>query len=77
MFCRFDASLEWLCESINMRDVEIEAIRKNEEMDESAKKRAMRIKGMKSVDEVLEDVKVLIDTNFLNEFSEKSSRFMK
>ena len=38
----------------------------------------IRAKRAKSIDEVLEEVEVLIDTHFFNEFSEtKSSMFLK
>ena len=38
----------------------------------------IRVKSMKGIAEVLEEVEVLIDTHFYNEFSEaKSSLFLK
>ena len=46
------------------------------EVDEKAK--MLRAKRMGSIDEVLEEVSVLIDTHFFNEFTEtKSSAFLK
>ena len=75
---RYDSSLEWLMERIGMRDVEIEAIRGNGEMEESEKTQVIRAKRRKSIDDVLEEVEVLIDTHFFDEFSgTKSSAFLK
>ena len=38
----------------------------------------LRAQKMKSIDEVLEEVGILIDTHFFNEFAEtKSSKFLK
>ena len=46
------------------------------EADEKAK--LLRAKRMGSIEEVLEEVSVLIDTHFFNEFTEtKSSAFLK
>ena len=35
---RFNAPIEWLMESISVRDAELETIKKNPEMDEREKK---------------------------------------
>ena len=75
---RFDASMEWLMERIDLRVEEIDAILKNGEMEPHEKTQIVRVKRMKSIDEVLEEVEVLVDTHFFNEFSEtKSSGFLK
>ena len=75
---RFGASLEWFMERIQTRDEEIEMIRKDEQMEERERKLVLRAKRTKSIDEVLEEVEVLIDTHFFNKFSEtKSSLFLK
>ena len=74
----FGASLEWLMERINLREEEIDTIRRNDEMDETVRKQTVQAKRAKSIDEVLEEVRVLIDTHFFNEFSvTKSSMFLK
>ena len=75
---RFDASLEWLMERIEMRDEEIKKIRENDEMEEREKTEVLRSQRMKSIADVLEEVEVLIDTHFFNTFSgTKSSLFLK
>ena len=75
---RFDASLEWLGERIAMREEEMEKIEWDDEMDEVEKGKNLRSKRAKSIGDVLEEVEVLIDTHFFNEFSEtKSSLFLK
>ena len=75
---RYDASLEWLRERIGLRDEEIDAIRRNGEIEERDKRQIIRAERAKSIDEVLGEVEVLIDTHFFNEFSEtKSSMFLK
>ena len=52
-------------------------IKQNAEMDESEKTLKMKAMKMKSIQDVLEEVEVLIDTCFFNEFSEmKSSLFL-
>ena len=65
---RFNLSLEWLMNSIELREGEIEKIRLNEEVEANAKSRMLRTQRMKSMAEVLEEVEVLIDTHFFNEF---------
>ena len=75
---RFDVSLEWLMGSIQMKDGEMETIRQNESMDEREKDDILRAKKMKSVADILEEVDVLIDLHFYNEFSKiQSSLFLK
>ena len=75
---RFDASLEWLTERIGMREDEIEKIRCDREIEEREKRLLLGAKKMKSIAEVLEEVEVLIDTHFFNEFYDtKSSIFLK
>ena len=75
---RFDASLQWLMERITLRDEDIDAIKRNDEMAENEKCQLLRAKSAKSISDVLEEVGVLIDTHFFNEFSEtKSSQFLK
>ena len=65
---RFDASLEWLMERIALQDEEIEQVKGNREMDEKEKDQMLRAKKMESIADVLEEVEVLIDTHFFNEF---------
>ena len=75
---RFDASLEWLTGRIGMREEEIEKIRGDREIEEREKSLLLRAKRLKSIEEVLEEVEVLIDTRFFNEFyGTKSSMFLK
>ena len=75
---RFDASLEWLSERICLRDEEIDKAGKDEQIEERAKKEKLKAIKMKSIDDVLEEVEIVIDTHFFNEFSEtKSSMFLK
>ena len=75
---RFDASLEWLMERMNMRDEEMDKIRENENIQESEKDQILRAKRVKSIEDVLDEVDVLIDTHYFNEFREtKSSMFLK
>ena len=78
MLKRFDASLEWLLERIVMRDEEMGEIQQNGGKDESEKTMKLKAMRMKSIQDVLEEVEVLVDTYFFNEFSEtKSSLFLK
>ena len=75
---RFDASLEWFMGRISLREQEMEEIRSNGEMDEREKDRIVRAKRAKSIQDVLEEVEVLIDVHFYDEFSAtKSSLFLK
>ena len=47
-------------------------------MDEQEKNQVLRAKRMKSIEDVLEEVDVLIDANHFNQFSKtKSSSFLK
>ena len=66
---RFDASLEWLLERIGLMDKEIDKTRKDGQLEEGAKKELLKARKLKNIDEVLEEVEVLIDTHFFNEFS--------
>ena len=78
MFRRFGASLEWLFERIELREKTMGEIRNNEQLEEREKNQMLKAKRMKSIVEVLEDVEVLVDTHFFNQFSEtKSSLFLK
>ena len=78
MLRRFDASLEWLTERIGMREEEIEKIRCDREIEEREKSQLLGAKKMKCIADVLEEVEVLIDTHFFNEFHDtKSSMFLK
>ena len=61
-----------------MRDEEMRKIQQNGEMEASEKTHKLKAMRMKSIGDVMEEVEVLIDTHFFNEFSEtKSSRFLK
>ena len=70
---RFDASLEWLMEPIEMRDEEFKMIKDNDEMGEREKDNSIITKSAKSVADVLEEVELLVDTHFFGEFSETKS----
>ena len=75
---RFDASLEWLLERIETREEEMDEVRRDDQIEEAEKCLMLRAKRMKGIAEVLEEVEVLIDTHFFNEFSgTKSSLFLK
>ena len=75
---RFDASLKWLLERIQTREVEMERIRDDDQRDEREKDLLLRTMRTKSIADVLEEVDVLIDTHHYNEFSgTKSSMFLK
>ena len=75
---RFDASLEWLMDGIDWREKEIDKIRRDDQMEENEKKQALGAKRTKCIEEVLEEVEVLIDMHFFNEFTRtKSSLFLK
>ena len=72
---RFDASLEWLMERIGLREEEMERIRRDDEkIEESERSEIMRSQRLMSIDELLEEVGVIIDTHFFNEFAETSPR---
>ena len=54
----------------------MEKIREDREIEEREKDQMMKVKRFQSIKEVLEEVEVLIDTHFFNEFYEsKSSLF--
>ena len=75
---RFGGSLEWLLERIQLREEDMGNIMQNRENGEREKEQLIRAKRMKSIEEVLEEVDVLIDTHFFNEFGgTKSSTFLK
>ena len=75
---RFDASIEWLTERIGIREDEIEKIRVDRETEEREKSVLLGAKRLKSIEEMMEEVEVLIDTHFFNEFYRtKSSVFLK
>ena len=78
MLRRFDASLEWLIESVSLREQEMDKIRGNTEIQGHEKDQMLKVKKFQSIKEVLEEVEVLIDTHFFNGFYEsKSSLFLK
>ena len=65
-------------ERVAIRDRDIEIVRQNQQMDELERSQMIRAKSMKSIADVVEEVEVLIDTHFFNQFSErKSSMFLK
>ena len=75
---RFGGSLEWFVERMGIRDEEIELVNGNGEIDERGKDQILRGKRMKSIADILEEVEVLIDTHFFNDFFQtKSSTFLK
>ena len=75
---RFDVSLQWLLERITIREDEIAAKRRNGEIEEQEMNQMLRTKRTKSIEDVLAEVEVLIDTHFFNEFMRtKSSSFLK
>ena len=72
---RFDASLEWLIERIELRERAMNEINHNDQLEEREKTRMLQTKRMKSIEEVLEEVEVLVDTHFFNEFYETELAF--
>ena len=75
---RFDLSLEWLMGRIKMRDEEMEAVRQDSQFDETGKRHKLNALRTKSITDVLEEVEVVVDLHFFNEFSgTKSSSFLK
>ena len=73
---RYDTSLEWLMGRITTRDEEIEAIRRNTEIEEGEKNALLGAKRTKGIADVLEEVAAVIDIHFFNDFSEtKSNNF--
>ena len=53
---RFGATLEWQIGVINTREEEIEMIGRNGEMEECEKKEELRVNGIKSIEDSLEDI---------------------
>ena len=75
---RFDASLEWFMERVQMREEQLEKFKTDGQMEECAKMKMLRDRRRKSIDEVLEEVEVVVDTHFFNKLSEtNSSVFLK
>ena len=75
---RFDSSFELFVDRVNMRDEELKAIKENGEMESHEKDQLIQAKRMESIRGVIEDVEVLVDAHFFNEFSIiKSSLFLK
>ena len=72
---RYDASLEWLVERMFLRDKEMDDIRQVNETEERMKKEMLQAMKIKSAADVLEEVEVVIDTHFFNEFSETTLLF--
>ena len=67
-----------MIERIYSRDKEINSIRPNHQKGELEKTDVPRGKRTRSIEDVLVDVEILIDTHFFNEFYEtKSSLFLK
>ena len=54
-------------------------IRSNDQLEEREKEQILNVKRMKSMEDVLEEVEVLIDTHFFNKFWEmtKSSTCLR
>ena len=69
---RFDASLEWLMGRIGQCEEEIDKIRR-EEIEERERSQKLQAVKMKSINEVLEDVRVMIDIHYFEEFSRTKS----
>ena len=65
---RFDASLEWLMKRIEIRDEEIDRIRHDGQIEERPESEKLKSARFKSIDDDLEEVDVLIDTHFYDEF---------
>ena len=75
---RFDASLEWQIWRIKTREEVIEEIGQNGEIEDREIGHVLQAKRMKSIEDVLEEVDVLIDAYYFNQFTEtKSSLFLK
>ena len=75
---RFDTSVEWLEERIVLREEENDSLRRDSQIGEREMNEMLTAKKMKNIEEVVEEVEVLVDTNFFNKFSEsKSSSFLK
>ena len=67
---RFDASIEWLRDRIAVRDEVMDIIRENGEVEANEKEQMLRAKRMKSIEEVVGEAEVLIDTPLFIKFSE-------
>ena len=50
---RFDASLEWLMERIELREGAMSALRKNGQLEEREKDRILGVRKTRSIEEVL------------------------
>ena len=67
-----------MVERTNRMREEIEKIRCDREIEEREKSQLLGAKNMESIADVLEEVDVLIDTHFFNEFHDtKGSIFLK
>ena len=65
-------------ERIAVRDEEMDHMGRNEETEERDMNQTLRVKKMKSIADVLEEVAVAINMHFFVEFSRtKSSTFLK
>ena len=56
-----------------MCDEEVEKFRRDIGIQEIEKKQLLSLMRMKSIKDVLEEVEVLVDAHFFNEFSETTS----
>ena len=75
---QFDASLVLLTGRMVLREEEIDMIRRDRQIDEIEKRQKPNALRMKSIEEVREEVEVVVDLHFFNEFSKtKSSSFLK
>ena len=75
---RFDTSLVWLTGRMILREEEMDVVRQDSQIDETEKMQKLKVMRTKSIADVLEEVEVVIDTHFFNEFSKtKSSSFLK
>ena len=68
----------WSELALEMKNDEMEKIKCEREIEELEKSVLLRAKRLKSIEEVMEEVEVLIDTHFFNEFyGTKSALFLK
>ena len=75
---RFDSSLEWFVDRVNLREDELRVIEQNGEIESREKAQLIQAKRTKNIRDVIEDVEVLVDSHFFNMYSEtKSSLFLK
>ena len=70
---RFDAYLEWLMERIGLRDEEMDRIRVDDQIEDLEITQMLKMR-MKSVAEVLEEVGVIVDTQFFRVLSDQVFR---